>query len=83
MGIGFRVPRYAFHGNEELMAKLTRDTYKYQFKVGNRVVHGGSTTDLDRREGEHQRDFGRGHIRQVGRRTTGEAARQWERKKGY
>lgn len=65
------------------MPKSPRDTYKYQFKDGNRILHGGITTDLDRREGEHQRHFGRGHIRQVGRRTTDDAARRWERKKGY
>ena len=60
-----------------------RETYKYQFKVGNRVVHGGITNDLERREGEHQQKWGNGHIKQVGRRTTEEAARQWEKKKGY
>lgn len=26
------------------------DTYKYQFKVGNKIVHGGITNDLARRE---------------------------------
>ena len=35
------------------MAKK-RDTYKYDYKVGNRIVHGGITNDLDRREEEHQ-----------------------------
>ena len=52
------------------MAKKPRDTYKYQFKQGNRILHGGITNDLDRREQEHQRDYGYGHIKQVGRRTT-------------
>ena len=33
------------------MAK-PRDTYKYQFKVGNTIVHGGITNDLERREAE-------------------------------
>lgn len=64
------------------MAK-TRDTYKYQFKQGNKVVHGGITNDLERREVEHQQKYGKGHIKQVGRRTTEEAARKWEKKKGY
>ena len=27
-----------------------RDTYKYYFKVGNKIVHGGITGDLERRE---------------------------------
>ena len=60
-----------------------RDTYKYQFKEGNKVVHGGITGDLDRREKEHQQKWSGGHIKQVGRRTTEEAARDWEDKKGY
>ena len=59
-----------------------RDTFKYQFKVGNQVLHSGITNDLERREGEHERDFGTGHITQVGRRTTREAALKWERDGG-
>ena len=64
-----------------------RDTYKYEFKRGNKVLHSGITNDLDRRESEHQRRPGwrDGHIRQVGRRTTREGALRWEndqRKKG-
>jgi hypothetical protein len=61
----------------------SRDTYKYHFKVGNKIVHGGITNDLDRRETEHQRDWPNGHIKQVGRRTTEEAARQWEKDYGH
>ena len=60
-----------------------RDWYKYQFKVGNKVVHGGITTDLERREQEHQQERPGGHIKQVGHRTTEEAAREWEREHGY
>ena len=61
-----------------------RDTYKYQFKVGNTIKHGGITDDLQRREGEHQADISsKGHIKQVGRKTTEEAARKWEKDKGY
>ena len=44
-----------------------RDTYKYQFKVGNKIFHGGITNDLDRREQEHQQKWPTGHITQVGR----------------
>ena len=57
-----------------------RDTYKYEFKIGNKVVHSGITNDLDRREREHQNRpaWGRGHIRQVGRCTTRDGALQWE-----
>ena len=60
-----------------------RDTYKYLFKVRNKIVHGGITDDLERREEEHQRKWSNGHILQVGRRTTEEAARDWEKDKGF
>jgi len=63
------------------MAK-TRNIYKYQFKVGNKIVHEGITDDLDRREQEHQQKWAKGHIRKVGNVTTEEAAREWEKKKG-
>ena len=58
----------------------SRTTYKYHYKLGNRIVHTGITQDLDRREAEHRRHEGweRGHITQVGVRTTPEAAREWE-----
>ena len=58
----------------------SRTTYKYHYKLGNRIVHTGITKDLDRREAEHRRHEGweRGHITQVGVRTTPEAAREWE-----
>ena len=66
------------------MGQEQRDTYKYQFKIGNKIVHGGITNDLERREQEHKRTYGqKGHIKQVGRRTTEEAARNWEEEKGY
>ena len=59
---------------------MGRDTYKYHFKRGNRIVHVGITNDLERREGEHRQSFGDdGHIRQVGRATTRDAALKWER----
>ncbi len=67
---------------ETAMAK-PRDTYKYQFKVGNKIVHGGITDDLERREAEHQQKWPKGHIKQVGRRTTEKVAREWEKDKGY
>ncbi|MFC2113201.1 hypothetical protein ACFLTA_08040 [Bacteroidota bacterium] len=34
-----------------------RDHYKYQFKVGNKIKHGGITTDPERREQEHQQEW--------------------------
>lgn len=64
------------------MAK-PRDTYKYHFKMANKIVHGGISDDLERREQQHQQKWPKGHITQVGRRTTEEAARKWEKEKGF
>ena len=60
---------------------VDRDTYKYHFKLGNKIVHTGITYDIDRREAEHQLKPGwdKGHIKQVGLRTIRAAAREWER----
>ena len=60
-----------------------RDTYKCHFKVGNKIVHGGITNDLERREREHKQEYPDGHIKQVGHRTTEEAAQEWEKEHGY
>ena len=61
-----------------------RDTYKYLFKIKGRTVHGGITPDLQHRERELRQTYGDdGHIEQVGRRTTEEAAREWEVKRGF
>ncbi len=57
-----------------------RDTYKYHYKKGNKIVHSGITNDLERREQEHQQKWSGGHIKQIGRRTTEDAAREWENK---
>ena len=62
------------------MAK-SRNTYKYAFKVGNKIVHRGVTNDLERREQEHRQNWPKGHIFQVGRRTTRVAATKWEERK--
>ncbi len=59
---------------------MARDTYKYHFKQGRRIVHTGITNDLERRGDEHKQDFGRdGHIVKVGYVTTRDAALKWER----
>ena len=59
---------------------MSRDTYKYNFKLRNQVVHTGITKDLDRREKEHRRNSGvDGHITRIGIRTTLDAALKWER----
>ena len=62
------------------MAK--RDTYKYQFKVGNKVVHKGITNDLERRDAEHKQDWPSGHIKQVGHAVDKKSAREWEKEQG-
>lgn len=59
-----------------------RDTYKYAFKVGNKILHKSITDDLKRRETEHQQKWPTGHIKQVGIKTTEEAARKWEEEQG-
>ncbi|WP_424947160.1 hypothetical protein [Candidatus Spongiihabitans sp.] len=58
-----------------------RDTYRYYFKIGNKIVYAGLTNDIDRREVEHQskRGWGKGHIKQVGQRTRYDVAREWEK----
>ena len=63
---------------------MKRDTYKYQFKDGRRIVHRGITNDPERRETEHQSDYDlpRGHLTIIGNRTTEKAALKWEREGG-
>ncbi len=60
-----------------------RNHYRYNYKIGNKIVHGGITKDLERREEEHQQKWPNGHIKQVGKKTTEDAARKWEEEKGY
>ena len=61
---------------------VERDYCKYQLKKGRRVIHRGITNDLTRREAEHQAEFPKSRILQIGRRTTREAALNWERRGG-
>ena len=58
---------------------MTNKTFKYRFKVRDRVVHYGITTDLKRREREHQRRWPEGRIERVGEPTTHREAWEWER----
>lgn len=58
-----------------------RNTFKYDFKIGNKIMHSGITKNLDRRELDHKQKWPKGHIVQVGRRTTKEAAERWEETK--
>jgi hypothetical protein len=55
-----------------------RDHWTYRFKVGQRTVHTGITTDPDRRETDHKRRWPTGHLVIEGRAKTEEAARDWE-----
>ena len=58
---------------------MARDTYKYHFKRGNKILHTGITNNIERREREHKRKYGEnGHIIKVGIATTRDAALQWE-----
>ena len=65
-----------FAAKEAIVSK--RDTYTYDFKVGNKIVHSGITKDLDRREAEHKTRWPKGHIVKVGAAKTEEGAREWE-----
>lgn len=73
-----------------------RSTNKYYFKVGNKRVKGGiSDRDLVIREKELQNsgkvlkcgnktyDYSDGHIEKVGRKTTRQAALEWERSNSF
>ncbi|MBA7486066.1 hypothetical protein ES707_21619 [subsurface metagenome] len=60
-----------------------RDTYKYLVKRGNKVLDGGITKDLERREQERQREYSGSHLKKVGIRTTEEGARKWEKEQGF
>ncbi len=60
-----------------------RDTYKYVVKRGNKVLDGGITKDLERREQERRQEYPGSHITKVGIRTTEEGARKWEKEEGY
>ena len=64
------------------MAREPRDTYRYHFKDGNRILHRGITNDLDRREGEHQQKWPEGHIQQIGPAVTRKSGLAWERDGG-
>jgi AraC-like DNA-binding protein len=68
-------------GKTKSVEPSSRDTYKYNFEVGNKIVHRGITIDLERRETEHQRRWPNGHIKQVGHRSTADAARKWKETK--
>ncbi len=57
--------------------------YTYIFIVNGNTVHGGITTDPERREGEHQQKWPTGHMQIVGGPMSEKDAREWERRNGY
>jgi predicted GIY-YIG superfamily endonuclease len=57
-----------------------RDVHKYHLKRGHTIIRSGITNDLDRREKKHQQEYGPDvHITKVGRVTTRNATRAWEK----
>ncbi len=61
-----------------------RKWYTYEFKKGNKLLHGGRTQDPNRREQEHKRDLDpKGHLKIIGKAKTEEGAIEWERKQGH
>lgn len=58
----------------------SRNTYRYQLKVGDRVVYYGFTTDLQRREREHRRRWPSAAIEPLGEPTSHREAWEWARK---
>lgn len=65
------------------MAK-PRPFRKYQGRVKGKIVHGGITErSLEDRQQELNRKYPGIKLKQVGRATTEEAARQWEKDKDY
>ncbi len=62
----------------------SRNWQKYQLRQGRKIVHGGITSQtLEEREAQHQQEFPGSTISKVGRSTTEEGARNWEKEKGY
>ena len=62
-----------------MVAASHKATFRYRFLVGSRVVHRGITTDLKRREREHQRRWPGGRIEPIGEPTSHAEAWDWER----
>ena len=69
-----------FKAAKKVRAVAKRDAYKYHLKRGNKIIRSGITNDLNRREREHQQEYGNNvHITKVGNATTREGARNWEK----
>lgn len=60
-----------------------RDTNRYHIKRGNKILHRGITNDLDRRHGEHRRNYGSDvTITKIGPKICRLNALKWERDGG-
>lgn len=60
---------------------MAKKKYKYDFKNGDKIIHSGITNNPKRREQEHKKKYGSGHLEKIGRKTTEKAARKWEKTK--
>jgi len=59
-----------------------RPYQRYKVHVRGKVIHGGITTDFDRRKQEHKQEYPNSIIRKVGGKVTEESAREWEKEQG-
>lgn len=57
-----------------------RNTYRYRLKVGDRVILHGFTTDLARRQREHQLRWPEARVEPVGKATSHQEAWEWEKR---
>jgi len=60
-----------------------RPYQRYKVHVDGEVVHGGITTDFERRKQEHKQEYPNSIIRKVGGKVTEETAREWEKEEGF
>ena len=67
------------HQNRSVARREARDTYKYQLKVGSKVIYSGITNGFERREKQHHLTSPGSHVVKVGRKTTMSAALKWEK----
>lgn len=58
---------------------LPRDTYKFHFIVGDRIMDIGITTDTEHRERELRQRWPKGRLIKIGTCTTRNSAKKWER----
>jgi hypothetical protein len=65
------------------MTKQKRIYVKYKVKVGNKVVHGGITTDPARRLREHRIKWPTCHMIIIGRRVSKDSGLDWEADNGF